>query len=493
MTDTVLDALILGAGFAGIGAAIKLKQAGIANFLVVEKDDYIGGTWYKNTYPGAACDVPSHFYCYSFNPNPNWSRKFASQKEILQYINDTADKYDVRKYIRLNTKIESFVLDEKNGLWHVHLSGGEVLKARHVLNGMGGLHKPNVPPFNGLYSFGGPSMHSADWDHTVDFKGKRVAVIGSAASAIQIIPELAKICKHVDIFQRTPNFIAPRYDRNFTDKEKQRFAKWPWFGRLYRWLIYKRMEVFVYPLTRQNSKNAPKATNRLVEWIKTAISVPDLQGRMIPNYTIGCKRILLSDTFYHTLEKDNVAVISSGISKITKTGIETQNDESYSADIIVFATGFDLRGHMHSIDLVGKDGVSLRDLGLDGEIAFKGATHSQFPNYYMITGPNTGVGTSSVVYMIELQLDYIIKLINAAGSDNLISVKSEVLVRYNERIQDELSRSVWASGCDSWYIREDGKIVTLYPGNARQFAKEHKRLDLNNYVLTPLKTIGSAA
>lgn len=490
MTDTVLDALILGAGFAGVGAAIKLKQAGITKFIVVEKDDAIGGTWYQNTYPGAACDVPSHFYCYSFNPNPNWSRKFAPQKEILQYINDTADKFDVRKFIRLNTKVVSFMLDENAGIWNVHLVDGEILKARHVLNGMGGLHQPSIPPFKGLDRFNGPTMHSANWDHNIDFEGKRVAIIGSAASAIQIIPELAKICQKLDIYQRTPNYIAPRYDREFTDKEKQRFTKWPWFARLYRWLIYKRMEIFVYPLTRQNSRFSEKATGRLVQWIKSAISDTELQDKMIPNYTIGCKRILLSDTFYYTLERENVEVISSGISEITKTCLLTIDGHSHRADIIVFATGFNLSGHMHSIDLVGRDGVSLKSLGLDGEIAFKGATHSQFPNYYMITGPNTGVGTSSVVYMIELQLDYIIKLIKAAGSDKLISVKPDVLERYNERVQDELSRSVWASGCDSWYIREDGKIVTLYPGNAKQFAKEHKRLDLKNFDLVPVQKQG---
>lgn len=486
MTDTVLEALVLGAGFAGIGAAIKLKQAGITNFIVVEKNDSIGGTWFENTYPGAACDVPSHFYCYSFNPNPSWSRKFAPQQEILQYINDTADTFDVRRHVRLETMVESFAFDELSGHWLVHLAGGEVLKARHILNGMGGLHKPNIPPFLGLDDFSGQTMHSAKWDHSVEFKDKRVAVIGSAASAIQIIPELQKICQQVDIYQRTPNYIAPRNDRAFTDTEKRRFARWPLLARLYRWMIYKRMELLVYPLTRQQSKFSSKATERLIEWIRAVVPTKDLQDRMIPSYTIGCKRILLSDTFYNTIGKPNVEVISSGISRINETDIITEDGHAYSADILVFATGFDLSGHAQSIDLIGRDGVSLRELGMDGEVAFKGATHPRFPNYFMVTGPNTGVGTSSVVYMIELQLDYIIKLMKAAGSDNLIAAKTEAIDRYNDRIQDELSRSVWASGCDSWYIREDGKIVTLYPGNAKQFAREHKRLDLENYDLIPV-------
>jgi cation diffusion facilitator CzcD-associated flavoprotein CzcO len=488
MSDDIFDALVLGAGFGGVGAAIKLKQEGISNFVVLEKDDEIGGTWYKNTYPGAACDVPSHFYCYSFNPNPQWSRKFAPQKEILQYINDTADKFDVRRFFRFNTVVERFVLDEKNGFWNVHLAHGKSLRARHILNGMGGLHKPSIPSFNGLQAFAGPTMHSARWNHQVDFKAKRVAVIGSAASAIQIIPELQKICEKVDVYQRTPNYIAPRNDRDFTAKEKLRFTRWPWFGKLYRWSIYKQMELLVFPLTQQNSKSAPKATSRLVEWIRSLISDPDLQNRLIPKYVIGCKRILLSDTFYQTLERDNVEVISSAIAEVAGDVIKTFDGVSHPADIIVFATGFDLSGHLHSIDIVGKEGISLAYLGLDGEVAYKGAGHSQFPNFHMITGPNTGVGTSSVVYMIELQLDYILKLMRAAGSDHLISVKHAVLRHFNEKVQDKLSRTVWASGCDSWYVREDGKIVTLYPGNAKQFAKEHQQLDLENYELVPVKS-----
>jgi len=433
--------------------------------------------------PGAACDVPSHFYCYRFNPNPNWSRKFAPQKEILQYINDTADKLDVRKYVELGVKVERLVLDEASGAWTAHLAGGETRRARHIVNGMGGLHKPNIPPFKGVGRFKGPTMHSAQWDHDVDFTGKHVGIIGSAASAIQIIPELQKICAQVDIYQRTPNYIAPRNDRDFTAKEKKRFANWPLLGRLYRWFIYKRMEILVYPLTKQKSRFSAKAMKGIGDWIRETIPDTDLQDRMIPDYIIGCKRILLSDNFYDTLTKDNVTVISDGIDAITAKGVKTTDGTTHPADILVFATGFDLHGHMRSVEVIGRDGISMADLGPDGEVAFKGCTHSQFPNFYMITGPNTGVGTSSVVYMIELQLDYILQLIQAAGSDKIIAVKPDVMARFNDRIQDELSRSVWMSGCDSWYIRDDGKIVTLYPGNAKQFAKEHTKVDLANYDL----------
>lgn len=489
MSNKVYEVLVLGAGFAGIGAAIKLSKKGISNFVVLEKDNAIGGTWYGNTYPGAACDVPSHFYCYSFYPNPQWSRKFAPQNEILQYINDAADNFDVRKFVKLNKTVESFTFDERRGLWNVSVKGGEVYQARHILNGMGGLHKPNIPNFQGLDRFAGPMMHSAAWNHQVDFEGKHVAIVGSAASAIQIIPELQKVCAQVDIYQRTPNFIAPRNDRDFTAKEKRRFEKWPFFARMYRWLIYKQMELFVYPLTRQGSRLATGATNRLVGWIRSIVTDKELQEKLIPDYTIGCKRILLSDSFYQTLERKNVAVISSGIDEMKPDGIRTQDGVLNKADIIVFATGFDLPGHLHSIEVVGKGAVTMKNLGYDGEMAFKGAMHSQFPNYFMITGPNTGVGTSSVVYMIELQLDYLLKLIEACVPGHTIAVKPESLQRFNEEIQKELSQSVWASGCDSWYLRDDGKITTLFPGNARKFAKQHRRLDLENYDIVALESI----
>ncbi len=488
MTKDILDVVIIGAGFGGLCAAIKLQQSDITNFVVLEKSTAIGGTWHENTYPGAACDIPSHFYCYSFNPNPNWSRKFAPQKEILEYINDTAVKFDLHKYIRLETHVQQLALNESTGLWRVKTSTGEHLIARHIINGMGGLHKPNLPSFQGADSFTGPMMHSALWDHSVDFKNKHVAIIGSAASAIQIAPELQKICSQLDIYQRTPNYIAPRGDRHFTEKEKKRFSKYPWLGRLYRWLIYKRLDVFVFPITKQKSFISARASQHVKRWIKKSVIDPELQDKMIPRYTIGCKRILLSDSYYDTLNKDNVNVIFSPVDEIGPQTIATKDGQPHKTDIIVYATGFDIQGHMQSLNIIGRDGLSLLDLGPEGEVAFKGATHPQFPNYYMITGPNTGVGTSSVVNMIELQLDYILQLIKAAGKDKLLAVKFDVLNVYNEQLQEELSRSVWASGCDSWYLRDDKKNVTLYPRSAKQYAKEHSKLDLNNYEEIALKT-----
>lgn len=485
MSDTLkrqpLDVLIIGAGFGGVGAAIKLRDNGFDNICIVEKSQAIGGTWYENSYPGAACDVQSHFYCYQFEPNPDWSEKYASQKEILAYINHCADKYDVRQYVRFGLYVRKVVLDEKTGIWQVIFTQSESLYARHIINAMGGLHKPNIPDFKGQEAFAGPTMHSAQWNHAVDFKDKRVALIGSAASAIQIAPELQKTCRKLDIYQRTPNYISPRENRQFSVREKWRFTRWPWLLRMYRWFIYKRMDLLLYPVTRTGSRMGRYVRRQIVRWMQANVKDTEMQARLEPKYALGCKRILISDDFYKALNTDNVELITTPIKQFVHDAIETADGVVHKSDVIVYATGFDLQGHMRSIEMVGTDGISLSDLGLDGEVAFKGAVHSQFPNFYWLTGANTGVGTTSVVYMIEVQITYIIMLLKAAGSDKLISVKPEALEAYNERIQKDLSGSVWLSGCQSWYLRDDGKLVSLYPGSARQFARTHKRLDLENY------------
>ncbi len=484
----MLDVLVIGAGFAGIVAAIKLRKQGIENFTVFEKSNAIGGTWYHNTYPGAACDVPSHFYCYSFAPNAQWSRKFAPQTEILTYLENCVDTYGVREYIQLNKKITHLRFDDEKKCWQCELADGTQVSARHVINAMGGLHQALTPKFAGQDDFTGVQMHSAHWDHGVSFEGKNVCIIGSAASAIQIIPELAKTAKRLTVFQRTPNYVAPRYDRAFTAKEKKRFQRLRFWHKLYRWFLYKRMDVLLFPLTKNKSKVNSRAAKGVEKWMRSVVKNEDLQDKMVPNYTIGCKRILLSDNFYSSLNAPNVELVTVPIAHFTKTGVATKDKELYQADIIVYATGYDVMAHMRSIEIVGSGGVSLVDLGFDGEVAYKGVLHSQFPNYYMVTGPNTGVGTTSVVHMIEVQIAYIMRLITyvdgLCARENtkvVLTVKEQAMNAYNERIQDELADSVWHSGCSSWYQREDGKIVTLYPGSAKDFARSHKGLDEEDY------------
>ncbi len=476
-----LDVLVIGAGFSGICAGIRLLERGISNFRIYEKSQGIGGTWYDNSYPGAACDVPSHFYCYSFEPNPDWSRVYSPQAEIQRYIEHCADKYGVRPHIENGAKVTEMRLDEARGIWQVSFASGEIVEARHIINGYGGLHKPSVPDFAGKASFSGQTMHTAEWDHAVDFKNKRVAIIGSAASAIQIIPELTKIVEKLTIFQRTPNYIAPRGDREYTDAEKQRFARWPLLQRLYRWFLYKRMDLILYPITRKGSKAGKIGRQKVMQHMRDSVKDSELHELLQPNYEMGCKRILLSDDLYRSLNRDNAVLEPNAIDRIEPAGVRCKDGTLHEVDIIVFATGFDIDGHMRSIDVYGSNGQSLVDAWVEGPQGYCGSCVAGFPNYWMATGPNTGVGTTSVVYMIEQSIQFITRMIEAAGSTNMLSVKQSVQDEFNKDIQAALDNSVWASGCDSYYITETGKITTLYPHNATAFRTQLRNASLQDF------------
>lgn len=479
----VQDVIILGAGFGGICAAIKLRERGIDNIRIYEKAAGIGGTWWHNTYPGAACDIASHLYCYSFEPNPNWSRKFSPQPEIQAYIEHCAEKYDVRRHIRLNTAVEEFRFDESRGLWHARLADGSQAAAHHVIFASGGLHLPAYPDIEGMDSFAGPSMHSATWDHDVVFDGKRVAVIGSAASAIQIIPELAKVVAHLDVYQRTANYIAPRHDRDFTAREKARFARYPWLMKLYRRMLFLRGEYLLFPVvkTRGPSRWRQRLEHFVRRHIRQSVQDPVMREAMIPHYPMGCKRILIADNFYPAMNRPNVSLVTQAIARIEADAVVTADGRRHPADIIVYATGFDLENYMRKTEVIGPGGVKLSELWADIPTAYKGAFIPGMPNFYMTTGPNTGVGTTSVVYMIEAQLKLILQAIDKAGMGRLIQVREEASTRYNREIRRALQGTVWAGDCQSWYKRPDGEISTLYPYNARAFLKDHERLEQGDF------------
>lgn len=488
-----LDVLVIGAGFSGICTGIKLLERGIRNFRIYEKSQGIGGTWYDNTYPGAACDVPSHFYCYSFEPNPDWSRIYSPQAEILRYIEHCADKYEIRPHIENGAKVTEMRLDESCGIWRVSFANGDIVDARHIVNGYGGLHKPSVPNFAGKAVFTGRTMHTADWDHSVNFDNKRVAVIGSAASAIQVIPELAKIVETLTVFQRTSNYIAPREDREYTAAEKQRFTRWPLLQRFYRWFLYKRLDLILYPITKKGSTAGKIGRKKVIQHMRASVKNAELHELLEPNYEIGCKRILLSDNLYSSLNRDNTVLESNAIDQIEPTGIRCKDGTLHEVDIIVFATGFDIDGHVRSINVYGSNGQSLVDAWVEGPQGYCGSCVAGFPNYWMVTGPNTGVGTTSVVYMIEQSIQFIMRMIESAGSTNMLSVKESVQGEFNKGIQSALSQSVWASGCDSWYITETGKITTLYPLNTAAFRKQLSQASLQDFdVVVPTESANHA-
>ena len=487
----VLDVLILGAGFGGSCAAIKLREKGIDNIRILEKAAGIGGTWWHNTYPGAACDIASHLYCYSFEPNPNWSRKFSPQPEIQAYIEHCADKYDVRRHVQLNTDVQSFNFDEARGLWLAHLPGGQNLAAHHVIFATGGLHLPAFPDIPGMGNFKGPAMHSAQWDHSVDFDNKRVAVIGSAASAIQLIPEVAKVAAHMDVYQRTPNYIAPRNDREFRTWEKALFARLPWLGKLYRQWLFMRGELLLFPIVKTKGRSRVRnAAERMVRRnINSSVKDPATREAMIPDYPMGCKRMLIADNFYEAMNRPHVDLVTDGIERIESDGVVTAGDKKHPADIIVYATGFDMETYMRKTEVTGPGGVKLSELWADMPRAYKGGFVPGMPNFYLTTGPNTGVGTTSVVYMIEAQLQLILQAIETAGTEKLIEVTEEATERYNADIHEALQDTVWAGDCLSWYKRPDGEITTLYPYNARTYLKDHQKLVTEDFTVRPRQVI----
>lgn len=485
LSQPLIHVLIIGAGFGGVGAAIQLRKHGIEDFRVVDKAGGIGGTWWHNTYPGAACDIASHLYCYSFEPNPNWSRKYSPQPEIRAYIEHCARKYGVIDRIELGRELRELAFE--GGLWLARFVDNTVYRARHVIFATGGLHMPLYPDIPGRERFTGPTMHSAQWDHSVDLRGKRVAVIGSAASAIQIVPEIAGIAAQVDIYQRTPNYIAARNDRPFRAWEKRLFTLLPWLNRLYRQYLFLRGELVLFPVvkTRQRLRWRDFLEAMLRKHIRNSLTDPVLAHTMTPDYPLGCKRILIADNFYQALNRDDVNVISAGIQGIVEEGLVTADGHHHPADVIVYATGFDVENYMSSIDIRGADGELLAERWeREGVRVYKGGFVPGLPNFYMTTGPHTGVGTTSVVYMIEAQLRLILQAIQRAGSEHLIEVCPSAAADYTRAVREALADTVWAGACDSWYKKDDGEIDTLYPHNARTYLRDHRRLNTGDFFVS---------
>ena len=471
-----LEVLVIGAGFSGVCAGIKLREAGITNFRIYDKTDGIGGTWWLNTYPGAACDIQSHFYSYSFEPNADWSRLYAPQPEIQSYIERCAEKYGISPHIHLNRKLVSVVYDDGAALWNSTFEDGEVVKSRFVINGSGGLHEPSYPDFKGSDTFKGVKMHTARWDHNFDPKGKRIGVIGSAASAIQAVPQLAKVAAHVGLYQRTANYIAPRLDFAYTPEQKAAYIDDPTLIKADRDDMYWDRENRLYPIVK-NEAIRRMAAEDIKAFMRSQVTKTEYHEALTPNYELGCKRILISDDFYPALNRENVDLITSPIREITETGVITEDGVAHDYDALVYATGFDLQGHQFSLDLRGEGGLALSDWWQNGAEAYRATMVPHFPNYFLVTGPNAGVGTTSIVHLIEQSVGWIIQAIQMAGDDLNIAVGTEATRAFNDAIQQELSQTVWASGCKSWYLTEDGRIETLFPGNAQAFEAKMAQVD----------------
>ena len=485
----ILDALIIGAGFAGICMGKRLLDEGIDNFRIFDKAPKVGGTWYWNSYPGAACDVMSHFYCYSFEPNPDWSRKYSPWNEIQAYSERCVDNYGLRSHVDQSSAVERSEFDDDSGFWEVTFSDGSKQQARHVIDGSGGLHVPLIPEIEGADCFAGERWHSSQWRHEVDLAGKKIAVIGSAASAVQIVPEIARVAAQVNLFQRTANYIIPRHDRAYTALEKWCFRYLPLYNKLYRLFLFLRYDWLAYPIVKTSNMNFQRryAMGQFRKLLRKSIPDSQLRDKLTPDYPIGCKRVLISDNFLASLTRENVSLVTAGIERIVPHGVRTVDGAEHEADVIVYATGFDTQGHHIDQRVVGPKGLTLSEAWSNAPIAYEGCMVAGFPNYHFVTGPNTGVGSTSVIFMIEQAANMIINSIRAAGSNGLIAPKNDAMQAYDREIQEALAHTVWATSCSSWYKRDDGHITILYPYNAQTFRRRHKKLRAEHFEISQRK------
>jgi cation diffusion facilitator CzcD-associated flavoprotein CzcO len=489
-----LAAVIVGAGFSGLCAGIQLRKAGIENFVILEKADGVGGTWRANTYPGAACDIPSHLYSYSFEPNPSWSRAYGGQPEILAYLEHCATKYGLRPHLQCNAKVVAARFDETRGTWSVTVEDGRVLRARALILGNGALHLPQIPDLPGLASFRGKTFHSARWDHDAPLDGKRVAVIGTGASAIQFVPQIAPRVAQLDVFQRTPPWIVPKADRPIRAAEQWAFEHVPgahWLRRsgLY-WLFESRVLGFAF---------APRVNAVLEKIVLKHLerSVPDaaLRAKLTPSYRLGCKRILISNDYYPALARPNVDLVTGGIERVEERGIRTRDGRLHELDAIIFGTGFRVVDYLASMKIIGTGGQDLNDVWTSSVRNYLGINVSGFPNLFLLMGPNTGLGHNSMIFMIEAQARYAVDAIRTMHRNALatIDVRPEVEQAFRAEMTRRLSNTVWTSGCSSWYMAPDGEVL-LWPGFTFDYWWRTRRIDLRAYATHSLTdTIGPNA
>ena len=480
-----LEAIIVGSGFGGIGMAVALKKAGVHNFVILEKAHEVGGVWRDNSYPGAACDVPSHLYSFSFEPNPSWSRVFATQPEIHAYLRHCASKYALQPHLRLAAEVAQAAFDELQALWHITLTDGTQLCARMFITATGQLSRPSLPRLEGMDAFRGHAFHSAQWDHSQDLTGKRVAVIGTGASAIQFVPAIADKVTALTVFQRSPSHIVPRPDRAYTRLEKAVFRWLPWVAKLYRAAIYTRYESRALAFTR--FKGLLKLAVGVPFRRQLARQVPDavLRAKLQPDYAIGCKRILLSSEYLATMAKSNVTLVTEQIRRVTADGIETTDGQYYRADVIVYGTGFAATEFLSPMRITGCEGRDLNDVWRRGAQAYLGMSAPGFPNFFMLYGPNTNLGHNSIVYMLESQIAHIMRCRRAMAqtASTVIEVEPDRYRRFNVHVQRKLTGTVW-NGCKSWYVDETGHNSINWPGFTLTYRWLTKHSSLQAYRLS---------
>jgi cation diffusion facilitator CzcD-associated flavoprotein CzcO len=476
---------IIGTGFAGLGMAIRLKQEGIDDFVVLEKADDVGGTWRENTYPGVQCDVPSHLYSFSFAPNPGWSRTFPLGDEIWDYLRDCAQRYGVMPHIRFGQEVQSADWDEERQRWRIE-TADDTLTAQVLVAGTGPLHEPSIPDLPGLERFQGKAFHSAEWDHDHDLTGERVAVVGTGASAIQFVPRIQPKVSRMHVFQRTPPWIMPHPDRAITPLEQRVYRTLPTAQLAMRAGIYWARETFVLGFMNKRLAKAPERV--ALKHLRDQVPDPELRRELTPDYTLGCKRVLISNDYFPSLMQPNVDLVTDGISEVRESSVVTAAGEELDVDTIIYGTGFRVTDPPSAHLVRGRDGSTLAETWQGSMEAHLGTTIAGFPNLFFLVGPNTGLGHNSIVFMIESQLNYVLdalRTMDARGA-GAIDVRPEAQARFNAAIQKRLRNTVWNSGgCASWYLDHTGRNTTLWPGFTWPFRRLLRNFDAEHYELSP--------
>lgn len=484
------DVVIVGAGFGGLGMGIQLKRRGRDDFAILEQDAGVGGTWHANRYPGAACDIPSLLYSFSFAPNTRWSRSYPGQAEIEAYLKHCVERFDLPPHLHLRTRVSALRWDAGTQRWTVTAQQrGKELQwtARVVVNATGGLSRPAMPTLPGLDSFSGPVMHTARWQAEVPLAGRRIGVVGTGASAVQLVPRLVDKAAQVIVFQRTPAWILPKRDRPVGAAQRWLFDTVPGARQLARAGVYALHELRAPGFTRQ-----PKILKALeplaLGYLERHVKDPALRAALTPDYRMGCKRILLASDFYPALQRRNARLVTSPIAEVRPDGIVTADGRHQALDVLVLATGFQAAEAMAPFRIAGRDGVELNAVWRDGAQAYLGTTVPGFPNLFLIVGPNTGLGHNSMVFMIESQLRYVIDALERMDRAQLAAVdtRPDVAAAYNQQLQQRLQRTVWANGgCTSWYQTRDGRITTLWPGSTLAFRWHTRRFRLDRHEALP--------
>lgn len=475
--------IIVGSGFAGLGMAIQLKKAGIHDFLLLERADDVGGAWRDNHYPGCACDVQSLLYSFSFEPKHDWSHKFAKSGEIYAYLQHCAAKYGLYPHIRFGRSLVSAEFQAQSGEWLMADDAGRQYRCQFMVSALGPLSNPIIPSFDGLDDFAGAKFHSAQWQHDYDMRGKRVAIVGSGASTIQFLPEVAKEAASVTLFQRTAPWVMPKPDRQVSRFEKLLFRFVPGLQRLLRAGIYWRAELFLKAYLNTNSWMHGFGERQIRKYVEASFADEELRDKVMPKFKLGCKRTLLSNDYYPALNRDNVSVVNHAVAKVSRDGVIDAQGLEHKVDAIIFGTGFRVDDPLSGVTVTGLRGRNLNEeWQQNGFASYYGTCISGYPNMLVLAGPNTGIGHTSLVYMLEQQIAYAVKYICEAGAEgNYLDVNVKAQDDFHQDLQAAFPGTAWASGCDSWYLTQGGKNFTIWPSYTYRYAEQLASLKMQDY------------